>query len=392
MASKRFFCSAKKWAAATRLFAALLCTLSPWEIVAREAPSSDYPCQRSRCSLYLKSDYLNWTIRRSPKVIPLVIEQHVENGPYSAVLGGKRGKSSWHSGGRATLGAKLPTCSCLAVEASYFQLEGCSSHSSVSSNDSGEPPLRVPYFNAATREPDSTALATPGLYRGSASLKISDNLKGAEGNLLLSTAKMPALHLLAGARYLHFGESLTFSTNSPLVEVLTVYNNRDHFSAKNDFYGLQAGGRIDCCSSSLFFSACGKVALGAMVGGAKIDGRFKTNEFTGSVETFPGGYFALPTNIGSKSKSRIALVTELSLSIGRYLRKNLSLQAGYSLLAATSLLRASNLMSKCVNPTQSVNIEFNRDAALEGPPQPKAKLKSTWLSAQGVNVGVAFYF
>ena len=353
-------------------------------------------CENSSCfnRFWLEADYLYWQIQDSPKIIPLVIEQPVAGGPFTVVLGGKKMENDWHSGGRFALGCWLDSCQDIGAEVNYFFLGKHSKRSSVAADANGSPRLRVPYFNVTTGLPDSTALATPGLYRGSASLKVFNKMQGAELNIIkvlpwLSDSNFKGL---AGFRYWNFDDHLLFATNSPLVVTPTIYNNHDKFRTQNHFYGGQIGACFNLCYASFFFNIQGKVALGAMCQKSTIDGRFQTNEFTGAVQTFAGGYFALPTNIGSRKKTCFSVIPELNLNIGYQIIDYLCVHIGYSVLYASQVLRAADQMSRDLNPTQSANIEFTPTPVLVGEASPKAHLKSTGLWAQGMNVGLDFTF
>jgi hypothetical protein len=353
-----------------------------------DADISNDCCRR----FWLEADYLYWQVQNSPKVIPLVIEQPVTDGPFDVVLGGKKIKNDWHSGAKFTLGYWFDECQCLGAEVSYFFLGKNVKSSHVNADANGSPRLRVPYFNVTTGLPDSTALSTPGLFRGDASLKVFNRMQGAELNIVQQVNPLLNCGLLAGFRYWNFDENLTFYTSSPLVAVPTVYNNKDKFQTFNDFYGAQLGVSFDYCFSSVSLNVKGKVALGGMHQKSTIGGRFQTNEFTGSVQTFEGGYFALPTNIGHRSQWVFAAIPELNVNLSYQIMDRVHLLFGYSALYATDVLRSSKQMSRRVNPTQSANIEFTPTPTLVGEASPKAKWRSSDLWAQGINVGLDFTF
>ena len=360
-------------------------------------------CDDSSCFLpysigqnrfWAEADYLYWQVQGSPKVIPLVIEQPVAGAPFDVVLGGEKTKNDWHSGGKFALGYWFDECNNLGVEVNYFFLGAHSKHSSVASNANGSPRLRVPFFNVMTDQPDSSALATPGLFKGAASLKTSNKMQGAEFNIIkeIPFRSCSSFKILAGFRYWNFEDSLTFSVDSPLVVVPTVYNYQDKFRTQNNFYGGQIGACFKQDFSSFFFDVKGKIALGAVHQKSTIEGFFQTNEFTGSVQTFSGGFFALPTNIGHHKKTRFSTILDLNLNFGYHVTDNISICLGYSVIYASQVLRASKQMSSNINPTQSANIEFTPTPVLVGEASPKGKLKSSSLWAQGLNAGLDFIF
>lgn len=385
----------KKILLKTFFFAAAF--MSPLQAQMCNDASADFSCfdqcDDGQNRYWLNADYLYWQVQNSPKVIPLVIEQPIVDGPFTVVLGGNRRKNDWHSGARFSLGYWFDNCNCLGAEVSYFFLGKNTKHSSVASNPEGSPRLRVPFFNVTTDLPDSTALATPGLFRGRGSLKLSDTMQGAELNIVKDMSGLCSnFSVLAGFRYWNFEDSLTFFTNSPLVVIPTVYNNRDKFRTYNNFYGAQIGACYDKSFSCFCLNVKGKVALGGLCQKSKIAGRFETNEFTGTVQTFAGGYFALPTNIGSHKKTRFSVIPELNVNLGWRVTDCVSLHVGYSFLYASEVIRASKQMRSAINPTQSANIEFTPTPVLVGEPAPTGKIRSSGLWAQGVNVGLDFTF
>lgn len=350
-------------------------------------------CGVCQDQLWLEADYLYWQIQGAPKVIPLVIQQPAVGGPFDVVLGGKKTKNDWHSGGRFALGYWFDTCKSLGAEVNYFFLGRNAKQSRVTSNENGSPRLRVPFFNVLSGSAASSALATPGIFRGSAALKVSHKMQGAELNILKNICLCASNFIgFAGFRYWNFDDNLSFSANSPVIPVPTVYNYQDKFSTQNNFYGAQIGGCYKHCFSSFFIDVRVKIALGAMCQKSNIEGVFHTNEFTGSVQTFEGGFFALPTNLGHHKKTCFSVVPELNLNLGYQMTNNFSLHVGYSVLYATEVLRASKQMSSKLNPTQSANIDFTPTPVLVGEASPKAKLRATSLWAQGVNIGVDFRF
>src|SRR5262249_61731824 len=111
-------------------------------------------------------------------------------------------------------------------------------------------------------------------------------------------------------RYLRLQETYTFSTNSPFAAPRPpdVFRTRDEFETTNNFYGAQVGARVRADWGSWFVSGALKVALGGVMQSLDIDGRLETNDFTsfGPVQTFPGGYFAQPTNMGHHHRAVFA--------------------------------------------------------------------------------------
>jgi hypothetical protein len=149
-----------------------------------------------------------------------------------------------------------------------------------------------------------------------------------------------------------------------------------------------------CDEDRWYASGSAKLALGAMVQDVGISGSLQTNDFTGlgAVRTYSGGYFALPSNIGSYSQTEFAVIPELTLSVGYRVTPALSVVAGYSVLYASSVVRPGNQIDRRINPTQSVS--YVGEPALDpvGPAQPSFSFNTSDFWAQSVSVGVVVRF
>jgi hypothetical protein len=131
-----------------------------------------------------------------------------------------------------------------------------------------------------------------------------------------------------------------------------------------------------------------------MVQSVDVNGSLLTNDFNhfGNAQTFPGGYFALPTNMGGHSRTVFAVVPELRLGVGYRLTPATSLHFGYSALFASEVARPGNHVNRSINPTQSASWTEDPNAALTGPAQPSFSFHSSSFWAQGVSLGVNVRF
>lgn len=355
---------------------------------------------------WIDADYLYWNIKNSPEPVPLVAT--APNIPHGApligqpgtevVLGGKSIKNSWRSGGRFAIGCWFNGACCYGAEASYFFLpNGSKSDSVASSGAVGSPFLAVPFFNTNTDSESSSPVATPGQFAGFAKLKVVNRMQGAEVNGLKIFCSDCAftIHGLAGFRYWNFDERLTFFVDSPALAIPEeVYLVKDAFHTENNFYGGQIGVGVDYFCNRFIFNVKGKLALGAMCEESIIKGKFLCNDFNGltSVQTFAGGYFGLPSNIGHYKQTCFAVIPEVNLNFGYQVMECLRLQVGYTFLYVNNMLWAGKQMNRNINPTQSALYEFTPTPTLVGQPKPKASFKTDSLWAQGLNVGVILQF
>jgi len=351
------------------------------------------------------AEYLYWQLKDSPATVPLVVSGPVvaSGSPVlgkpgtKVVLGGKVHDNDFRSGGRLALGYWFDNRQLLGGEINYFFLGGRTKTESVSSSgQKGTRFLTLPYINAVTDVESSTPIALPGLFAGTAVLKVSNNMQGAEANCVIKfDTNCYDLNVLTGFRYLYFKEVLKFETNSPfVVPPIDIFNTTDRFLAQNNFYGGQMGFDGKYYWKQVFIRALGKVAVGAMIENVSIQGNLVTNDFDGlgAPETIPAGYFAMSTNKGNHKRTRFACVPEFGISLGYQIFETLSMQVGYTGLWVSEVVWASNQIDRKINPSQAPAISGNDSTTVIGKKRPKALFKTECLWAQGLTVGLDFIY
>lgn len=352
------------------------------------------------------ADYLYWRLEDSPKLIPLVATAPVihnkdpvlDEPGARVVLGGRHIHNDWRSGGKFGISYRIDNNICSYAEASYFFLSKDSQrHKVFSSGEPGSSYLAVPYFNTLTHLESSSPVAKPGSFRGLAKLHTSNWMQGAELNgwAHLYSSCSYSLNGMIGFRYWNFNDKVRFFVDSPEVNVPEdIYRISDKFEVQNNFYAGQVGfdfkGQFQCFSVDVI----GKLALGAMRERSTIKGRFVTNSFDGfgAPETFLGGYFALPSNIGKHKRTQFAVMPEVNVNIGYQLTSCFSLNLGYTFLYVNRVLWAAKQMNRKINPTQSALYEFTPAPTPVGKASPKPSLRKDSLWVQGFNVGISYQF
>jgi hypothetical protein len=381
----------------TKTLLALLVALCAFTgVAAGQTPSSTDDGR-----FYGRADYLLWWTKDAPNQVPLVTRGFVGNPGTEILLGGKDIDFGAQHGARLTLGYWLTDDRGWGVEASGFYLPTVSERQTVSSPDANGVHLRVPFINPNTGQESSSPLSASsladGFFAGDATQRVTSRLWGAEGNVVVGLANPGAwrVDLLGGVRYLNLSEGFSFRTSTPDLPPgpVTVFQTRDVFDATNDFYGGQVGlrGRYD--AGRFMADATLKVAVGAMRQHVDVGGTFRTNYFTGSaVQTFAGGLFAQPTNIGSHRRDVFAVVPEIGVNAGFKLTNWASIVVGYSFLYASNVARPGNQIDRVINPSQSGAIDLTNPATLVGPARPGFKFEGSDFWAHGLNAGLAFSF
>lgn len=374
----------------------LLCT----SLLVTSFAHSELCCNR----FWADAEYLYWKIKDSPAPPPLIVTGPtavplpVLNGPgTSVVLGGKRIDNHWRSGGRFTLGYTFDTCCQYSVEANYLFLPTGHRKDSIASNGlPGSAILATPFFDVTTGTESSASVSVPGVFHGSAIWRLKNSMQGAELNFVSkhSCGCATKYGFLAGFRYWNFDERFHFRTSSPNLGDPDVFTTTDKFHTENNFYGGQIGAGIEYNCNCFFAAAKAKVALGAMCERVNISGSTVTNDFNGfgPLQTFPGGYFALPTNIGHHHHTQFAVIPEAEIKLGYNITNCFRVSVGYTFLYVSRVLRATKQIDRNINPSQSNAIAFVPDVALVGEPRPKAQSRASDFWVQGATVGLEFTF
>lgn len=349
---------------------------------------------------YGRAEYLLWWTKDAPNQVPLVTRGFVGTPGTEVLLGGTDTDFGARHGARLTLGYWLTDDRAWGLEASGFYLPSVNERRTVSSPGSDGVDLRVPFFNALTGRESSSPLSasnpTDGFFAGTATQRVTSRLWGAEGNVVVGLANPGSwrVDLLGGVRYLNLSEGLSFATNTPDLPPgpVTVFQTRDVFDTTNDFYGGQLGlrGRYD--AGRFTADATLKVAVGAVRQHVDVEGAFRTNFFSSTVQQFAGGLFAQPTNIGSHRRDVLAVVPEVSVNVGFRLTDWASIVVGYTFLYASNVARPGNQIDRVINPTQSGAIDLTNPATLVGAARPQFKVEGSDFWAHGLNAGLAFQF
>lgn len=347
---------------------------------------------------YGRAEYLLWWTKDSPQRVPLVTNGFLDRPATQILMGGTDIDTGRHHGGRLTLGYWLTEDHTWGVEASGFYLPTVTQQASVSSSGApGSVHLVVPFFDPTRNQEAFTDVSSAGEFSGTATQRFRSRLWGAEGSVVIGLANPGPwrLDLLGGIRYLNLSEGLSFSTSSPDLPPgpVTVFRTKDEFEANNDFYGGQLGLRGRYLWGRFTADATVKVAVGAMRQHIDIAGSLTTNFFNPPiVQTFGGGIFAQPTNIGSHRRDVIAVVPEAGLNVGFRVTDWATVLVGYSFLYASNVVRPGSQIDRVINPTQSQAISLSNPAPLVGAARPTFRFESSDFWAHGLNAGIAFSF
>lgn len=370
-------------------------------------PPVEMVCPCREPVVWASAEYLLWWIKDGP-LLPLLTMGDVADDPAIGALGepgtqilmgGNNTDYGARSGGRFAAGVWLDDARTWGLEATYLFLPETRVEQVASSSGlAGSAFLTIPFFDPTTSSETSALLSQPSLFSTTVLLSQTSVLQGAEINAVVNVTPLSRLRidLLSGFRYLYLREKLALATSSPAVPPfpVDVLTTGDEFNTNNNFYGGQFGARVECSVGRLFLNTAAKVAFGAVQQSVNVTGFLLTNDFNalGTPQPFPGGYLALPTNVGVYHRSRFAVVPEVNVNLGYQLPRGARIFIGYSFLYASAVARPGSQIDRVINPSQSVAHTFDPGAALVGVARPIFDFGESSFWAQGINFGLELRF
>jgi hypothetical protein len=361
------------------------------------------PCGRPE-HWWIEGDYLLWWFKEN-RFPPLVTTGPPTSGgvigqPGTSVLVGDNSLDrSQRSGGRLTLGGWTTEYQGFGLEGSFFYME--SVNRSFNGGATGAPNSAVlarPFFNVLTGREDAITVAFPGAFSGTLTggntgvQCDSGRLFGAEVNFIVNLCCKPTgrIDLLLGYRYLSLDDRFGISENSVAAADVPVIGGRitsvlDRIDASNRYNGGQVGLRGEWrCWDRLIAKGFAKVAFGATDETVGIFGA-TTSIAPGAVPMFfPGGFLALPSNIGSTTNEQFAIVPEVGLSLSYQVLDNLRLTAGYSFLYWSNVVRSGDQVNRNINVLEVPSLTGTASPVLRGGPA----IRCTDFWAHGISAGL----
>jgi hypothetical protein len=387
----------------------LVCSAAP--------PQPPYDEGVSPHGVWVRTEYLNWDVKKAPVPVPFVtsgaITELGDSGragvlgrPGTQVLLGNQDVDIDRlSGARLTLGWDIAESPEYGFEVNYMFLgEQSNSQSVAGSGAPGSTPLGIPFFNTLTGREDATGLASPepnpgdGAFAGTAVLSLSTRMDSLEfyGVRRQHDWEDYGIELVGGFRHISIKEDLTFDTDSPGVppSIADVFQTTDSFQTHNDFNGLSAGIRARYKKGKVRYGGGFKLGVGNMRSATTIGGSLTSNDFSGdgSVQTIGGGYFALLSNIGRTSVNHLAVVPEINGELDYKIHDDLSVNLGYSFLYATGVMRPGEQVDRQINISQSQAYNLAGQVNPVGFQSPVPLSRITDWFAHGFNVGVSYRF
>lgn len=374
---------------------------------------------------YADLDYLGWSVKggRLPALITTSptgtppAQAGVLGAPGTTVLFGDSAvNDGLRSGARLQTGYWFDRQQSSGIEASVFGLESLSSGYSAASG--GTPILARPFANTSTGQQDAQQIAFPGASSGAVSVRDVSRLLGAGalyrqniwswggdsrgesrsdagGRARGTRPAGPAddawgsghVGVLVGYRYRYASDRLDIA--STIVSGPVSISVADMFHAASNFHGLDLGLAGDIRKGPWSLEWRGKVALGANLNDAQINGATAITA-GGATTVSQGGLLALSSNIGNTSQTRFTVMPEVTMKVGYQVASQWRVVAGYDLMFWPGVKRAGNMVDTTVNPGL---LPPPGGGPPPGPPRPQAPPGETSsLLTQGFSVGLKYAY
>lgn len=248
----------------------------------------------------------------------------------------------------------------------------------------------------------------PGFLAGTINVGAEFNMWGIETNIFLNlgTSEVASLDVFGGYRYTNMTETLSISNSlRTITDVLnisfnTVNNNGlpqgftstvlDVFQAQNQFNGGTIGLRPALYVGQFTTSVDLKLSMGSTHQSLKVNGASSLISPDGSVQTFPGGLLAVPSNSGLFTRDVFSIIPELNANVGFNITRNLKLFATYNLFYWSNIIRPGNQLTNRIDSRQVQTDPTFDGTATPTTPAPSFLTSSFW--AHGFSVGVEFGF
>lgn len=363
------------------------------------------PCQTPCCQVcgpagrfWVNAEYLLWwtkgnnlppIVTSSPAGTPRD-QAGVLGAPGTVVLFGGDVNDELRSGFRLRAGFWLDCCQTSGFEGSYFFL-GDSSDGFDKTN-AGSGVISRPFVNAVTGAQDAQLVCFPELLNGGLVVNSESSFTGFDLNYRrnLCCDCCYRADWLLGFRYLRLDDELSVAEdltvigqnpNGSALPIGTRIAVNDFFQTRNEFWGPQIGLAGERRFGAAFVSWRGLIAFGTTHKEVTINGNTTITQPGGAAQTYQGGLYALPTNIGRYVKNDFAVVPEIGLNAGFQVSCNVRVYVGYSLLYWSNVTRPGDVIDLVVNPTQLP------PGTLNGPARPAFGWRDSDFWAQGVNFG-----
>ncbi len=378
----------------------------PTAVVCAPPPSRHY-LNLDALGWWVKGDHLPPLVTTAPIGTPQANAGVIGEPTTSTLFGNQRVNSGIRWGGRVQGGVWLDDFQTIALEGNYYGLASATTTFSRTSIFSGgslnDPILARPYYDAnpLVDAQSSMIVAFPNYVVGPTSVNVDGSINiqetsrvqsaGGGARYAIGPYNGPIrLFLLGAYRFFDLNESLnikstSYSSFDPFPPDAGRIEVVDSFATRNIFNGGEIGIGTELNRARWTLGAETRLALGNMNQQLTINGSTSAI-YNAYVASYAGGLLAQPTNIGTYTRNRFAIIPQVDLKLGYQLRPALRVTAGYNFTYVSSVIRPGGQIDTNVNTTQIAG------QPLVGPAVPHASVSDTSIWLQGVTMGLDLRF
>ncbi len=370
---------------------------------------------------WIQGQHLPALVSTSPAGTPAATAGVLGVAGNSSIYGPEDVQATLRYGWRFTAGGWLDPDHRYALEAQFLATSSGNGETFTTASPAGGPILARPVANGITGAPTAEPISVPGVSFGG--VRVSSSTSGLVGaglwlreNFTRSDDPCDTCHHCAfggcgaggcagcadhtspwycrfdslfGFRYLRLSDHLEIDDNVTALAALNgipagaTMQRVDAFRTANSFYGVDLGVTGEIQRGNFSLDLLAKMAVGFNDGSIDILGARNL----GGVVT-AGGLLAQPTNIGHFTRTTPTAVPELGAKLGYFVRPNIKVFVGYTLLYWYNVLRAGDVPSLYVDPA------FLANGAPTGaaPARPGVFFTQRDLWVQGVSIGVEWRY
>lgn len=367
--------------------------------------------------LWVRGEYLLWwgdgmqtppLITSSPEGTPAGDAGVLGLADTSIVYGNQDILEDSRSGFRIQFGGWFDACRKFGWEVAYFDLGDVDERFEVSGDSNGMPIYARPFLNLNLGIEDSQLISYPGLITGDASVASYSQLNGAAGrlrwNLCCKQGCRPTgycgvpcgyppyarVDFSLGYRYLGLDEGLTI--HEDLVSLQANNAGRflitDVFETSNDFHGGEIATLWECGWNRWTLELASRLGIGGTRQKVAINGFAENQPLNAPTVVSEGGLLATESNIGLYSQDRLAVVPELTATLGFYLTPRFRVLVGYDFIYWSNVVRPGDQISLVLNTDQIAPAIEPSLAA----PRPVHTFHTTDFWAQGLHVALDLHW
>lgn len=358
-------------------------------------------------------DYVQWYAKgmNSPPLVSVIVDP-AANPPQSAIIY-PTGEffTEARPGGRVRLGKWMNCFEQTAIMGEFFYLNDVQSSFTAVSDANGTPEYGRPFIDQ-NGTPSIEDVSITNLLRGSVTVDAESRFSGAGiwlrrnlgcenifGGDMGDPCGEPAaigsrrVDFICGYRHLRLDERMNI--HESLTSLLPApdqgsFEIDDTFGTKNSFHGADIGFQWDNYRGRWHLGLLTKVALGSVRERVRISGQTVTTGANDPADngTRAGGLLAQTTNIGSYARDEFAIIPELGVNLGFQLTDRWRIQAGYTFLYWSRVVRPGDQIDNTINTT----LIPNRQQVFAGAARPEFNFRDTDYWVQGFNLGLHFDF